>query len=34
MMADLETKANTEEDRADLMGVVDTQETVGAQEMG
>jgi hypothetical protein len=34
MVADLETKTNTEKDRADLMEIVDTQEMVGAQEMG
>jgi hypothetical protein len=33
MMADLEIKTNTE-DRADLMEVVDTQEMIGAQEVG
>jgi hypothetical protein len=30
MMADLETKTNTEKNRTDLMEIVDTQEMVGA----
>lgn len=34
MVTNLETKANTEKDRTDLMEIVDTQEMIGAQEMG